>query len=135
MLKDHVRTNTYRLSMIHNRHLFKDKVVLDIGCGTGILSIFAAQAGARKVIGIDSSKVIESAREIVRTNKYDDKIILIKGKVEEVELPEEYQTVDIIVSEWMGYSLFYESMINTVIFARDKWLVSKPFYCVYIHLK
>ena len=48
-------------------------------------------------------------------------ITLIQGKVEEVELP--VDEVDIIVSEWMGYCLFYESMLDTVIFARDKWLV------------
>lgn len=48
-------------------------------------------------------------------------ITIFKGKVEEVELP--VDKVDIIISEWMGYSLFYESMLNTVIFARDKWLV------------
>lgn len=48
-------------------------------------------------------------------------ITIFKGKVEEVELPVE--KVDIIISEWMGYCLFYESMLNTVIFARDKWLV------------
>lgn len=41
--------------------------------------------------------------------------------MEEVELP--VDKVDIIISEWMGYCLFYESMLNTVIFARDKWLV------------
>lgn len=52
-------------------------------------------------------------------------ITLIKGKVEEVELPPEYPKVDIVISEWMGYCLFYESMLNTVIYARDKWLVSK----------
>ncbi|XP_025770126.1 protein arginine N-methyltransferase 1 [Puma concolor] len=51
MLKDEVRTLTYRNSMFHNRHLFKDKVVLDVGSGTGILCMFAAKAGARKVIG------------------------------------------------------------------------------------
>lgn len=49
-------------------------------------------------------------------------VSIIKGKVEEVELPVE--KVDIIISEWMGYCLFYESMLNTVIYARDKWLVS-----------
>ena len=43
------------------------------------------------------------------------------AKVEEVELP--VDKVDIIISEWMGYFLFYESMLDTVIFARDKWLV------------
>ena len=44
----------------------------------------------------------------------------IKGKIEEIELP--VDKVDIIVSEWMGYFLFYESMLNSVVFARDKWL-------------
>lgn len=49
-------------------------------------------------------------------------ITIFKGKVEETELP--VDQVDIIVSEWMGYCLFYESMLKTVIYARDKWLVS-----------
>ena len=44
-----VRTLTYRNSIWHNKHLFKDKVVLDVGCGTGILSMFCAKAGAAKV--------------------------------------------------------------------------------------
>ena len=51
-------------------------------------------------------------------------ITLVKGKVEEVSLPDGIEKVDIIISEWMGYCLFYESMLNTVIYARDKWLVS-----------
>jgi protein arginine N-methyltransferase 1 len=48
-------------------------------------------------------------------------ITLIRGKVEEVELP--VPQVDIIISEWMGYALLYESMLDTVLVARDKWLV------------
>ena len=52
MLKDEVRTLTYRNAIYHNRHLFKDKVVMDVGSGTGILSMFAAKAGARKVIAV-----------------------------------------------------------------------------------
>jgi len=51
-------------------------------------------------------------------------ISLVRGKVEEVTLPDGIEHVDIIVSEWMGYCLFYESMLNTVIYARDKWLVT-----------
>ena len=54
-------------------------------------------------------------------------ITLIKGKVEEVSLPNGVDKVDIIISEWMGYCLFYESMLNTVLYARDKWLVRPCF--------
>lgn len=120
MLKDEVRTLTYRNAMFHNRHLFKDKVVMDVGCGTGILSMFAAKAGAKHVYAIDFSSIVDHTKKIIEANNMQDKITLIKGKVEEVELPVE--KVDIIVSEWMGYCLFYESMLNTVLFARDKWL-------------
>jgi hypothetical protein len=49
MLKDEVRTRAYMNSIMKNKHLFKDKIVLDVGCGTGILSMFAAKAGAKCV--------------------------------------------------------------------------------------
>lgn len=52
MLKDEVRTLTYRNSMYHNKHVFKDKIVLDVGSGTGILAMFAAKAGAKHVYGV-----------------------------------------------------------------------------------
>jgi protein arginine N-methyltransferase 1 len=58
----------------------------------------------------------------VKANEFDNVITLIQGKVEEVSLPDGIEKVDIIISEWMGYCLFYESMLNTVLFARDKWL-------------
>ncbi|VVC87905.1 unnamed protein product, partial [Leptidea sinapis] len=120
MLKDEVRTLTYRNAMCHNKHLFKGKTVLDIGCGTGILSMFAAKAGAAKVIAVECSNIVDYARKIVEANRLSDIIEIVKGKVEEVELP--VDKVDIIISEWMGYCLFYESMLDTVLFARDKWL-------------
>ncbi|TNM91365.1 hypothetical protein fugu_019745 [Takifugu bimaculatus] len=120
MLKDEVRTLTYRNAMYHNKHMFKDKIVLDVGSGTGILSMFAANAGAKHVYGIECSSISEYSEKIIKSNHLHNVITIFKGKVEEVELPVE--KVDIIISEWMGYCLFYESMLNTVIFARDKWL-------------
>ena len=121
MLKDDVRTRTYETAILQNKHLFQNKVVLDVGCGTAILSMFACQAGAKHVIGVDCSSIIHKAQRIVELNGFADRITLIQGKVEEIELPVTH--VDIIVSEWMGYFLLYESMLDTVLYARDKWLV------------
>ncbi|KAK2750948.1 type I protein arginine N-methyltransferase Rmt1 [Myotisia sp. PD_48] len=120
MLKDDVRTRSYRDAIYQNKHLFKDKIVLDVGCGTGILSMFAVRAGAKHVIGVDMSSIIEKAREIVADNGMANKITLLQGKMEEVVLP--FPKVDIIVSEWMGYFLLYESMLDTVLYARDRYL-------------
>ena len=82
---------------------------------------FAARAGAKHVIGVDMSTIIFKAREIVKVNGLEDKITLIQGKMEEVELP--FPKVDIIISEWMGYFLLFESMLDTVLYARDRYLV------------
>lgn len=120
MLKDEVRTRTYMNAIVRNGHLFAGKTVLDVGCGTGILSLFAAKAGAAHVYGIDMSAIAESARQIVEENGYSDRVTIIRGKVEEVTLP--CEKVDIIISEWMGYFLLYESMLDTVLYARDRWL-------------
>jgi len=45
--KDDVRTRSYRDSIYQNRHIFKDKVVLDVGCGTGILSMYVSHVSNR----------------------------------------------------------------------------------------
>ncbi|CAJ1049575.1 protein arginine N-methyltransferase 3 [Xyrichtys novacula] len=120
MLKDKVRTESYRDFMYHNPEVFEDKVVLDVGCGTGILSMFAARSGAKKVIAVDQSEIIYQAMDIVRANKLEDKITLIKGRIEDINLPVE--KVDIIISEWMGYFLLFESMLDSVLYARDLYL-------------
>ncbi|KAK7808410.1 hypothetical protein U0070_014272, partial [Myodes glareolus] len=120
MLKDKVRTESYRDFIYQNPHIFKDKIVLDVGCGTGILSMFAAKAGAKKVIAVDQSEILYQAMDIIRLNKLEDTIILIKGKIEEVSLPVE--KVDVIISEWMGYFLLFESMLDSVLYAKSKYL-------------
>ncbi|XP_042331694.1 protein arginine N-methyltransferase 3 [Sceloporus undulatus] len=123
MIKDKVRTESYRDFIYENPHIFRDKVVLDVGCGTGILSMFAAKAGARKVIGVDQSEIIYQAMDIVRLNGLEDTISLVKGRIEEVDLPVE--KVDVVISEWMGYFLLFESMLDSVIYARDKYLAKE----------
>jgi ribosomal protein L11 methylase PrmA len=62
MIKDKVRTEAYQRAIEGNKNCFKGKVVLDIGCGTGILSLFAARAGAKMVIGVDNADIVHYAR-------------------------------------------------------------------------
>lgn len=120
MLKDRARTEAYRDFIYENKDIFKDKVVLDVGCGTGILSMFAAKAGARQVFSVDNSDIIEKAKRNIKENELDHIITCVRGKVEEIELP--VKQVDIIVSEWMGYFLLFEAMLDSVLVARDRWM-------------
>ncbi|RZC49950.1 hypothetical protein C5167_018386 [Papaver somniferum] len=122
MLKDTVRTKTYQNVIYKNTFLFKDKIVLDVGAGTGILSLFCAKAGAKHVYAIECSQMADMAKQIVETNGFSNVITVLKGKVEEIELP--VPKVDIIISEWMGYFLLFENMLDTVLYARNKWLVN-----------
>ncbi|KAK4696738.1 hypothetical protein P7C71_g1240, partial [Lecanoromycetidae sp. Uapishka_2] len=100
--------------------------------GHGILSMFCARAGAAQVVAVDNSEIINSARENVYKNGMGDKITCLRGKIEEVILP--IQKVDIIVSEWMGYCLLYEAMLDSVIWARDRYLKADglmvPSHCI-----
>jgi len=83
--------------------------------------MFAARAGAKHVYACDLANIVDKSKFIFKENNLSDKITPIKGKIEEIELP--VDKVDIIISEWMGYFLLYEGMLDSVIYARDKWLV------------
>lgn len=77
MIQDKVRTSTYAQFIMTNPVLFRDAVVLDVGCGTGILSLFAAKAGAKRVIAVDASDIAEKARQIVKANSLDEIITYV----------------------------------------------------------
>ncbi|XP_018425028.1 PREDICTED: histone-arginine methyltransferase CARM1 isoform X1 [Nanorana parkeri] len=115
MMQDYVRTGTYQRAILQNHTDFKDKVVLDVGCGSGILSFFAVQAGARKVYAVEASTMAQHAELLVKSNNLTDRIVVIPGKVEEVSLPEQ---VDMIISEPMGYMLFNERMLESYLHAK-----------------
>ncbi|GIX85712.1 hypothetical protein CEXT_105391 [Caerostris extrusa] len=119
MMQDYIRTSTYQRAILANLDDFKDKVVLDVGAGSGILSFFAAQAGARKVYAVEASSMAKHAETLVYHNKLSGQVVVVPGKIEEINLPE---MVDVIISEPMGYMLFNERMLETYLHAK-KWLV------------
>jgi ABC-type nickel/cobalt efflux system permease component RcnA len=69
MLEDHRRTGAYYQAVKQNRRQFEGKVVLDVGTGSGILAVFAAQAGARKVYAVEATPMAKHARVLVKGNK------------------------------------------------------------------
>ncbi|CDJ63744.1 Protein arginine N-methyltransferase 6, related [Eimeria necatrix] len=144
MITDTARTEAYRDFLLQRAEAIRGKVVLDVGCGSGILSLFAAQAGARKVVALDaSSPIVSVARRVVAANGFSSVIQVVHAKVESVELywTDETETevvalasgsaasaglrlfaCDVLVSEWMGYGLLFECMLFSVLHARDKYL-------------
>lgn len=129
MLSDRPRQEAYRDAILNNRNLFENKTVLDVGAGTGILSVFCALAGAKKVYSIEASNIAALAREIVRENNFENVIEVHQTRIEDFKIlngdgteAEDQHQIDIIVSEWMGFYLLHEGMLDSVIDARDKFL-------------
>ncbi|KAL9237698.1 hypothetical protein vseg_012218 [Gypsophila vaccaria] len=121
MMQDYVRTGTYYAAVMENRVDFAGKVVVDVGAGSGILSLFAAQAGAKHVYAVEASEMADYARKLIAGNPLlAQRITVIKGKVEEVELPEK---ADVLISEPMGTLLVNERMLESYVIARDRFLV------------
>eukprot|EP00906_Rhabdomonas_costata_P029185 RCo041207 len=121
MLQDKPRMEAYwkTFRSLQDTGCLSGRVVLDVGAGTGILSIWAAQCGAARVYGVEASGMATMAQRLVSHNGVQDKVRILQGRMEDVELPEK---VDIIVSEWMGFYLLHESMLSSVLVARDRWL-------------
>ncbi|CAF0851993.1 unnamed protein product [Rotaria sordida] len=121
MLRDRPRVSAYYDAIMNNKKLFENKVVLDVGSGTGVLSMFAAKAGAKLVYAVDACPTIcDLAEELIKCNGLHDRIQVINKRVEDIEKFDE--NIDIIISEWMGFYLFHESMLESVIYARDHFL-------------
>ena len=120
MIEDRVRTEGYRDFIEKHAELFVGKTVLDVGCGTGILSLFCARAGAKKVFAVDNSDIAVRARQNVERNGYQDRVQVIQGKIEDFNTQRQIgkEKVDIIISEWMGYGLLFEGMLEF-----DCWLL------------
>lgn len=133
MLADKARTEAYLRALEENKScLYQGNArVLDVGCGTGILSMFAARSGAKKVFAVDGSPQIATiAHKLCVANGFasneageeSNLISVLSSKIEDLEALPDAEKVDVLVSEWMGYALLFESMLDSVLVARDRFL-------------
>jgi enediyne biosynthesis protein CalE3 len=117
LLADRARTETYRAAI--EAVVKRGDVVADLGCGTGILSFFAARAGAKHVYAIDEGPVVELARALARDNGLADRITFLNAPSFDVTLDEK---AGVIVTETMGNNGLDEHIVCAVDDARRRWL-------------
>ena len=117
MLVDETRTGAY--SQAISRVVKPGDVVVDVGCGSGILSFFACRAGARRVHAIESEPVINIAELVAAKNGFQDRITFYNDSSFNVELPE---PADVVVTETMGTFGFEEGILGSLTDARERFL-------------
>jgi predicted RNA methylase len=120
MLECRVRMNAYRRAIFSV--VREGDVVADLGAGTGILSFWAVEAGAKQVFAVDQDSIIYSAREIARANGMDDKITFLQGNSRDIELP---RKADVLVSELLSSFGIEDGVIEVVADVRGRWLKKK----------
>ncbi|MEC4671386.1 MAG: 50S ribosomal protein L11 methyltransferase [Nitrospirota bacterium] len=117
MMVDDVRTGSYRQAI--SQVIRKGDVVVDVGCGSGILSFLACRAGARHVYAIEREAVIEVAKLVAAKNGLQDRVTFFNDVSFSVELPER---ADVILTETMGTFGFEEGILGSLTDARDRFL-------------
>jgi hypothetical protein len=97
LLNDRTRTDAFLEAI--RRTVHPGDVVVDLGTGTGVLAVAAAQAGARRVFALEAGRVADHAERIIQKNLVGDRVSLIRGWSTQVELPE---PADVLVGELLG---------------------------------
>lgn len=117
MLRDWPRMQAFEAAL---RELVQPGcVVLDVGAGSGVLSLLAAKAGAARVYAVERTPVARQARRLALRNGLGHVVQVIEADMQQVRLPEQ---VDLIVSEWLGTLGVDENLLYPVLLARDRWL-------------
>jgi SAM-dependent methyltransferase len=117
MLNDRGRVTHYLRAI--RQTVRQDDLVLDIGTGTGLLAVAAAQAGARHVYAIESSAIAKSAEAVFRANDVADRITLIEGYSTQISLPER---ANVLVSELIGNDPLAEAILEVTRDAKERLL-------------
>lgn len=124
-LWDIERNQTFKYAIMSNPHLFAGKTVLTLRSGLGLHAIWAAQAGAKRVICVDDSQAMDETKRIVEKMGLDSVIDCLKVKIDGLLLKE--KSIDIIIGEWFGFFGMNQGYIYDFIEVRDKFLAKNGF--------
>ncbi|HWM94390.1 MAG TPA: 50S ribosomal protein L11 methyltransferase [Thermoanaerobaculia bacterium] len=135
MVRDTIRVMAYRAAITAHA---PGRSVVEVGCGTGILSLFAAQAGARRVVAIEETSIAGLAREMVRANGFEGVVEVVSANSRDVELDE---PAELLIHEILGTDPFSENLMPYILDARERLLVKGgrmipgrlELYCAGIH--
>lgn len=117
LLVDEVRTTSFLRALL--QQIRPGDVVVDLGTGTGVLSMFAVIAGASRVYAIEHGPMAEVARDIARRNGVDNRVTIINDWSTEATLPE---LADVLVTETIGNIGFEEGILTWVLDATKRLL-------------
>ena len=116
-LSDREKLKAYESAI--NRLVQPDSIVLDLGCGSGLLGLMALRAGARKVLFVEEGEVIEIARQAIVQAGFGDKAEFFQTNSFQLALPER---VDIVVCDHIGYFGFDYGAIGLLADAKKRFL-------------
>jgi hypothetical protein len=117
MIRDAPRTDAFAAAI---RAVVRGgQTVLDIGAGSGILSLLAAKAGARRVFAVEHGPIAALAADLASRNNLGAIVQVIRADARAVWLPEQ---ADVLISEWLGTIGIDENLLGMVLIARDRWL-------------
>lgn len=117
MLQDKVRTSAF-IDAIRNT-VKPGHIVAEIGTGTGVLSVAAAQVGAMKVYAIEAGRIQGQAQTVFERNGVQDRVQLLSGWSTELKLPE---MADVLVAEILGHDAFGEDVFQVFHDAINRFL-------------
>jgi precorrin-6B methylase 2 len=117
LVRDRTRSNAYRRAI--RRSVRPGDVVLDLGCGTGLLSFFACQAGAARVYAVDNTDILRLAEPLAEHNGWAERVRFLQTDARRLELPER---VDVIVSELISKAVIGQRMEELIAHCRDRHL-------------
>lgn len=117
MAFDPVKNAGYMAAL--DRLVTPETVVLDLGCGLASHGLYAALRGAKHVYLVDPEVAVDVAREVAAHNGVSDRVTTLRGRIEEIDLPEK---VDLIITVFTGNILYSEDLLPSLYLARDRWL-------------